>query len=641
MRFSWLFLSALTWFLVAAPAMAGKLVFWRYDNSANRLVFTTDDRVQPRAQMITNPTRIVVDLPGIKLGQGNINQPLGDKIRGLRIGQFDAETTRVVIELAPGYTVDPRAVKIRGISPTQWTIELPDPQPITESTPAPTPESSPPPVRQERAPDERQGRASGERPSSRLPDPDPTAASNSEDFQITRNGLFVRLERNGDERSIRVKRARDGQQIEVELPGAVLPNNLQGQTLPVNQYGVGDIRFTQTSNSARVALKVSSGSPDWQALYSRFGGLVLLPRGGPLSSNNFPSPDPTRSSDRPSNSARNESPAIVSSIEIDDRSDRLLVRADRSLQGSGRMTAGGVYEIRVENARLADSFRGPRLGRDSPIYQLRVRQEDGDRVVVSIQTARGFQPGRLSGTGDRFLVLELRSAGGISRWAPPAAPSDPIVLSVIPPPITDSPPRNFDRVSEPSPPPPPIARQRNGRILVVIDPGHGGKDPGAIGIGGLQEKDVILPISQEVARILQQQGIDVRLTRDSDFFVTLQGRTDMANRIDADLFVSIHANSMGRGRPDVSGLEVYYFGDRRLSDTIHRNIIRSVDIRDRGVRRARFYVLRTSRMPSTLVEVGFVTGAEDAANLRDSSFQRQMAAAIARGIVEYIQQNLR
>jgi len=85
---------------------------------------------------------------------------------------------------------------------------------------------------------------------------------------------------------------------------------------------------------------------------------------------------------------------------------------------------------------------------------------------------------------------------------------------------------------------------------VVIDPGHGGKDPGAIGIGGLQEKNVILPISLEVTRILQQQGIDVRLTRDSDFFVTLQGRTDLANRIDADLFVSIHANSMGKARPD-------------------------------------------------------------------------------------------
>ena len=96
---------------------------------------------------------------------------------------------------------------------------------------------------------------------------------------------------------------------------------------------------------------------------------------------------------------------------------------------------------------------------------------------------------------------------------------------------------------------------------------------------------------------------------------------------------------MGQGRPDVSGLEVYYFDDRRLADTIYRSILRSVNIQDRGVRRARFYVLRTSNMPSTLVEVGFVTGYEDAAKLSDPAYRRQMSTAIARGILEYIQQN--
>jgi N-acetylmuramoyl-L-alanine amidase len=173
----------------------------------------------------------------------------------------------------------------------------------------------------------------------------------------------------------------------------------------------------------------------------------------------------------------------------------------------------------------------------------------------------------------------------------------------------------------------------------MLDPGHGGKDPGAIGLAGLQEKDVILPISQMVAQILERQGIQVMMTRSADYFVSLQGRTDLANRVGAALFVSIHANSMGAGRPDVNGLEVYYFGDRRLSDTIHRSILRSIDVRDRKVRRARFYVLRNSKMPSTLVEVGFVTGQEDAPKLRNPNYQRQMAEAIAGGIIEYIRQN--
>jgi N-acetylmuramoyl-L-alanine amidase len=174
---------------------------------------------------------------------------------------------------------------------------------------------------------------------------------------------------------------------------------------------------------------------------------------------------------------------------------------------------------------------------------------------------------------------------------------------------------------------------------VFIDPGHGGKDPGAIGINGVQEKDVIMPISLQIVRYLEQQGIRTMLARNSDYFVSLQGRTDMANRAGAAVFVSIHANSMGMGRPDVNGLEVYYHGSPELSRFIHRSILRSVDVKDRGVRRARFYVLRNSRMPSTLVELGFVTGNEDVVKLTNPSYQQQMAQAIARGIVEYLQQN--
>jgi N-acetylmuramoyl-L-alanine amidase len=164
---------------------------------------------------------------------------------------------------------------------------------------------------------------------------------------------------------------------------------------------------------------------------------------------------------------------------------------------------------------------------------------------------------------------------------------------------------------------------------------------GAIGLSGLQEKEVILSISQEVAQLLKQQGVQVMMTRDSDYFVSLQGRTDMANRAGVDLFVSIHANSMGQGRPDVSGLEVYYFGNQALASTIQKSILRTVNIKDRGVRQARFYVLRKSAMPATLVEVGFVTGSQDAANLKNPTYRRQMALAIARGTLEYIQQNKR
>jgi N-acetylmuramoyl-L-alanine amidase len=175
---------------------------------------------------------------------------------------------------------------------------------------------------------------------------------------------------------------------------------------------------------------------------------------------------------------------------------------------------------------------------------------------------------------------------------------------------------------------------------VVVDPGHGGKDPGAIGYRGLREVDVILPIAQQVAALLEQQGIQAVMTRKDDYFVDLQPRVTMAERTDADLFVSIHANSIG-GRPDVQGLETYYYSSGgRLAQTIHNSILQNVDIRDRGVRQARFYVLRKSSMPAVLVEVGFVSSPQEAVKLASPNYQSQMARAIARGILQYIQQSL-
>jgi N-acetylmuramoyl-L-alanine amidase len=171
----------------------------------------------------------------------------------------------------------------------------------------------------------------------------------------------------------------------------------------------------------------------------------------------------------------------------------------------------------------------------------------------------------------------------------------------------------------------------------LIDPGHGGQDSGAPGIGGALEKDIVLSVSRKVAAILRQSGVQVALTRDSDYFVTLPGRVAMVPRTGADVFVSIHANSI-RNRPDVNGLEVYYFGPggERLARSIHRSVIQNVGINDRGVRRARFYVLRKNSVPATLVELGFVTSPSEIRRLTSPAYQNEMAAAIARGILQFI-----
>nr|MBA3923513.1 N-acetylmuramoyl-L-alanine amidase [Nostocaceae cyanobacterium] len=191
----------------------------------------------------------------------------------------------------------------------------------------------------------------------------------------------------------------------------------------------------------------------------------------------------------------------------------------------------------------------------------------------------------------------------------------------------------------PSPSPYPNQPVPHGRIVVIIDPGHGGKDSGAPGLRGILEKDVVLPLGEKLASILQQNGIQVYMTRNADYFVDLAPRVEMADRVHADLFVSIHANSVD-DRPDVNGLETYYFDSGlRLAQVVHRSVLDSIStIKDRGVRKARFYVLRKSSMPSILVETGYMTGREDNPRLATSEYQSRMAAAIARGVLQYLQQ---
>ncbi|MEL4896277.1 N-acetylmuramoyl-L-alanine amidase [Crocosphaera sp. Alani8] len=613
MRFHWLLLTILSTLLFALPAEAGRLLFWRYENNQNRLIFTTDSRVQPRAQLIPNPTRIVLDLPGISLGRSTVDQTIGGNIRSVRVGQFDAQTTRLVIELAPGYTVDPTQVKVRGISPTQWTVELPDPQPISNSPTRPVPRPNPP-----------------TRPLQRPLRPSPSSFQENNNFQVTRNGLFVRLDQQGQNRDILVedKEEKDAKTIQFTLPGTSFPKSLIDQTLGVNEYGVSDIRFEQPQPSqGRLTLRVAKEGPGWQAYYSRLGGLVLLPKGGLPRVENLTPPGP--SPEVTVSPVKNQNPTI-SAIELSNDNAQLLIRADGPIRGEGSIDRRtGIFEIRIPQAQLADPIQGPSLGRNSPIYQLKVRQVNTDTVVIQVRPSLGVRLGGLRQPNAETLSLEVLS---LRATTPPRANPNPSNPTRIPVPQAPNTP------SQPTPLPPGTQAPR-GRVLVVIDPGHGGKDPGAIGLRGLREVDVILPISLEVSQLLKQQGVEVMMTRNADYFVSLQGRTAMANRARANIFVSVHANAVGGGRSNVSGMETFYAGNRELADAIHRSILRNVTVaRDRGVKRARFYVLRTSRMPAALVEVGFVTGTVDNARLSDPAYRSQMARAIAQGILDYIRQ---
>jgi N-acetylmuramoyl-L-alanine amidase len=181
-----------------------------------------------------------------------------------------------------------------------------------------------------------------------------------------------------------------------------------------------------------------------------------------------------------------------------------------------------------------------------------------------------------------------------------------------------------------------------GRFRVVIDPGHGGPDPGAVGIGGLRETDVVLDVALQVAQLLQNQGVQVILTRTSEVDVDLPPRVALANRSGADLFVSLHANALSLDRPDVNGIETFYFQGGRsyeLALSIQQQLMAvSPGTPDRGARPGRFFVIRRTVMPSVLTEMGFVTGELDAPRLADARFRQSLAAAVAKGILSYLGQ---
>ncbi len=181
---------------------------------------------------------------------------------------------------------------------------------------------------------------------------------------------------------------------------------------------------------------------------------------------------------------------------------------------------------------------------------------------------------------------------------------------------------------------------KQNKFYVVIDPGHGGPDPGAIGIRGIRETDIVLDVSRKVQKLLSEKGVKVILTRKNEVDLDLPPRVLLANKTNADIFVSIHANASRGKRRDINGLETFYYSGwkgRLLAKRIQKQILKvSPGSPDRGVKQGRFFVIKNTRMPAVLVEVGFLTGRLDARRLEKSSYRTKIAYAIAKGILEYL-----
>ena len=171
---------------------------------------------------------------------------------------------------------------------------------------------------------------------------------------------------------------------------------------------------------------------------------------------------------------------------------------------------------------------------------------------------------------------------------------------------------------------------------VFIDAGHGGKDPGATG-NGLREKDITLSIATKVAKILQRHKISVGQTRTKDTAISVSERAKKANSFNADIFVSIHANAFTSA--SAQGVEIYSYPGSSNGAKLARAILSSIlsakiYTKNRGTKTANFAVLKQTKMPATLVEMGFITNSQDAAMLKNR--QDELAEAIAKGILNYL-----
>ena len=243
----------------------------------------------------------------------------------------------------------------------------------------------------------------------------------------------------------------------------------------------------------------------------------------------------------------------------------------------------------------------------------------------------------------------------------------------VPPPKATKPAPEPPKTPQPVPDPS-LAQQLGLSVkTIVIDPGHGGKDPGAVS-QTRQEKQIVLSLSKTLRDILVKKGYNVRLTRETDVFIPLRKRTQFARNQKADLFISIHTNASISNQ--AAGIETYYLAlasdesaritamrenagaeynmkeldalvgrilkesksteSRRLAEVIQAQLASGKQVKNRGVKHAPFVVLIGTKVPAVLVEVGFISNPTEGKKLTTKAYQRQLATAIAKGIEQYI-----
>lgn len=319
--------------------------------------------------------------------------------------------------------------------------------------------------------------------------------------------------------------------------------------------------------------------------------------------------------------------------------------------------------------QLSPHMKGRSLGvNDTILSGIRPAQNQPDvvRVVLDLKALREHHIFTLS---DPYRIVIDMTGSGVQSLSAVQKPSSNTSENTSHPRVETATPSGTTRVA--------LAKEH--RWHVVIDPGHGGKDPGATGPSGLMEKDVVLQIAKELKALMQRvPRWRVTLTRETDVFIPLEERTAIANAKGADLFVSIHVNAAERA--ELQGVETYFLDlatdDRAMQTAARENatsvgrmsdlhvILRDLHLtskrnessllagsvqqalvqtpaggkngRDLGVKQGPFYVLMGAEMPAVLVETAFISNPSEERKLADPSYRAEVAKAILAGIKAYM-----
>ena len=328
---------------------------------------------------------------------------------------------------------------------------------------------------------------------------------------------------------------------------------------------------------------------------------------------------------------------------------------------------GRVY-IDLKRTRLGKNIKDITIG-DGLLKGARVGQYKAEvvRVVLDTEHIKDYKIFPLSDPARLVIDVRGERPTEISRLEP--------VISAMPERVTIAKSEEQEKKSRPAKRPV-ISKIRR----IVVDPGHGGHDPGAVGPSGIQEKDVVLAIGLRLRDLFKEElGLDVVMTRSTDVFIPLEERTAIANKVGADLFVSVHANAAPNRT--AAGIETYYLNlaktdkvaqlaakengtslekvsvlqailfdlmaNYKLNDSAHladevqkalHKKIRTVhnDVKNLGVKQGPFYVLVGASMPSILVETAFLSNATEESRLKDPAYQNSAAEGIYEGVRNYI-----